>query len=166
MTLQKNLNGMMANYLLGEFEFINNHFESSKDYFLQSGKMIKYAKSDDKIPDLVIKLENMKRSSVKNMKSIISKKMNLIDKLIQYQNIFRVKRVAFITGERVRIRSTPVISKRNVISTLNYGDKVIIVKRSDKREKHEQEENYWYQIQLIDNTTGWVFGKYLLFFIY
>ena len=29
----------------------------------------------------------------------------------------------------------------------------------------DDEKNHWYKIQLADNTSGWVFGKYLSFFI-
>ena len=163
---EKNSNGMLANYLMGELEFINTDYDTSENYFNKAKKMFKHVGKEDKIPLLLSTLEYFPGSSLENLKNIINRKIKLIERLIKYQNILKEKKIALITGERVRVRTGPVILKRNIISTLNYGDKVIIVKRSDKKEKLENEENYWYKIELIDNTTGWVFGKYLLFFIY
>ncbi len=163
---KKNSNGMIANYLLADIEFIDNKLDESKKYFKNAKKKLKYFKEDDNIPLLFTQLERIYDPTVKNLKSAVDKKIYLIEKLLKYKKSFKDKNIAYIAGERVRIRKNPIISKRNVINTLNYGEKVMIIKRSDKKEKIEDEENYWYHIQLIDNTTGWVFGKYLSFYIY
>ena len=162
---ERNAVGMTANYLMGELEFIEADYKEAEDCFKRAKSMLKYVQKED-APLLLRELEYFQGESAEYLKISISKKIRLIEKLLKYDETLKGKKIAFITGERVRIRKDPVIVKQNVISTLNYGDKVTIVKRSEKMEKLENENNYWYKIQLIDNTTGWVFGKYLLFFLY
>lgn len=163
---EKNSNGMIANYLLADIAFINNNLDESKKYFKTAKKKFKYFKEDDNIPLLFAQLERIYDPTVNNLKSAVDKKIYLIEKLLKYKKSFKNKNIAYISGERVRIRKKPIISKQNIINTLNYGEKVMIIKRNDKKEKIDGEENYWYHIQLVDNTIGWVFGKYLSFYIY
>ncbi len=163
---EKNSNAIIANYLLGEIEFIENHLKKAKDYFEQTQKMFKYIKNKEDMPLLIANLEQYPDLSITRLKISVRKKIKLIERLIKYTKSLINKKIGFIIGERVRVREKPVIYKKNIMTTLNYGDKVTIIKRSDKKIKIENDENYWYHIQLMDNTSGWIYGKYLLFFIY
>lgn len=162
----KSSKGFIANYLIAEAEFIDTHLEKAKEYFEQASKLYKYTKSKEKMPLLLFKMEEHPSRSIKHMKASIKTKIRLVNELIKYNKSLNNKKIAFITGERVRVRKNPIISKKNVMTTLNYGDKVTIIKKNDKKTKIEGQDNYWFFVQLMDNTTGWIFGKYLLFFIY
>ncbi|MBU1077560.1 MAG: hypothetical protein KKH98_09725, partial [Spirochaetes bacterium] len=129
----KTFKGVLANYLLGESEFIDNNLSEAKESLLQAKKMFKHVKGSESIPLLIAQLEHHTDNSLNNLKSSIKDKIDLIEKIKRYQDSLTDKKMAFITGERVRVRKDPSISKKNIMTTLNYGDKVTIIRKSDEK---------------------------------
>jgi len=163
---KNNINGMIANYLNGDLLFAEDDLKKAKNYYKTAKKKTKYIKGKNEIPFIFLKLGHISDATSRGIKSAIDKKIMVIDKLEKYRKIFQNKKIAVIAGERVRLRKDPSLSSKNIITTLNYGTKVSILSQGDCMENIESENNYWYRVQLADNTIGWVFGKYLSFFIF
>ncbi len=153
-------------YMLGEIAFLDERLEKANKFFKKSLKFIKKVENNSKeIPSLLVKFESLPDSTLKTFKQEIIKKIALIKSLISYRKNLVDKKIAFITGKRVRIRKTPYVGKKNIITSLNYGDKVIIIERSDKPYEVKGKRNYWYKVELKDGTIGWIFGQYLTSFL-
>ena len=69
---------------------------------------------------------------------------------------------AIITAPHLRLREEPSENAR-VIRYLQSGFVLEILSKTRKLETVEEEDNYWYQIQ-VDGLSGWVFGAYLNIF--
>lgn len=61
---------------------------------------------------------------------------------------------AFITGDKVNIRSKPNTSSK-IVKQLNAGEAVKATKQTKAK------DGIWYFIQTASGTQGWVFGKYI-----
>ncbi len=154
---KNNIYGCVANYLLGEHYLGVNKLDTAKEYFLKAkDKKIKKFK----IP-LVIKFsENI--YDLKQLKKNILDKLKLVKAIVKYNSKYKHStKKGIISGERVRLRSKPQVLRKNVITTLNYGEKVIIITKSSEKKEIENEKYYWYKVELMDNTSGWIFGKYI-----
>lgn len=67
----------------------------------------------------------------------------------------------YIKGDRVNLRSKPIIESKNIMAKLNYNDKCIIQGRSDAMEIiAPYGEDYWYEVN-YNSSIGWIFGKFL-----
>ncbi|MDD5067269.1 MAG: SH3 domain-containing protein, partial [bacterium] len=166
MVKEKHRMSSLALYLLGDLSFIENNLDDAKKYYQEARQELKGRMEKKTQDNMIIGLGNFSGERLENVRFNLDRKMKLIEKMLGYRRNFVNRNFAIINGERVRIRKNPVITRNNVVTSLNYGDKVILLSRGPEREKVEGDENYWYQIQLMDNTTGWVFGQYLIFFTY
>jgi hypothetical protein len=160
------MNGIMANYLMGELKFMDKNHHEAKSYFMKTKKMLKKMNPSESIPVIACRMENFPEENLKILVKTVNRKITLINKIAEYRNNFNNKKVAIVSGERVRIRKNPVINLKNIITTLSFGDKVRIIKKSAEQDTLENENNFWYYVELNDKSQGWVFGKYLQFFIY
>jgi uncharacterized protein YgiM (DUF1202 family) len=67
----------------------------------------------------------------------------------------------YIKGDRVNLRSKPIIVSNNIITKLDFNDKCIIQGRSDEMETiAPYGEDYWYEVN-YNSSVGWIFGKFL-----
>jgi len=153
-------------YILGEIVFREEKLDEAHSYFKKSLKFLKkpFTKSA-KIPVLLAMLEEFPNNTIDAFKNEIIKKKELVISLLKYKNRLTREKFFVITGKRVRVRKKPTISKRNIITSLNYGDKVIVIEKSKHCEEIEGRKNYWYKVELKDGTTGWIFGQYLTTFL-
>lgn len=164
--LEKNSNAVLANYLLGDLTFIENNLDEAKKYYGDAKNQIKNVKEKQMGKGMVISFGIISDVLMEKIKMNIVHKLVLIDKVLSYRKNLIDKNFAIVNGERVRVRKDPVVVRNNVVTTLNYGDRVILIKKKEKADKIDGEESYWYFVQLMDNTSGWIFGKYLMFFTY
>jgi hypothetical protein len=65
-----------------------------------------------------------------------------------------------VNDDRVRIREEPNLTGKT-LGHLNRTNKVRIIEYSDKKEKIEGMESYWYKVQTDEGLTGWVYGAYI-----
>lgn len=152
-------------YILGEINFSKGKLDEAYDYFEESLKFLKRRFKSDKVPLFLAILEEFPDNTIDIFKNEIIKKKELVKALLKYNKRLSRKRFFIITGRRVRVRKEPIISTKNIITSLNYGDKVIVIERSKSCEVIEGRRNYWYKVELKDGTTGWVFGQYLASFL-
>lgn len=61
---------------------------------------------------------------------------------------------AFITGDKVNIRTKPTTSS-SIVKQLNSGHPIKVT------EQKKAKDGTWYYIQTASGTQGWVFGKYV-----
>lgn len=95
----------------------------------------------------------------------IRRKTELIETEEQYRKMLNRHDIAVVTGNNVRLRETrDVDDKRNIITSLNTGDRVICLQRSEEKEDLGGYKDYWYFVRARNGSEGWLFGKYLLFF--
>ena len=67
----------------------------------------------------------------------------------------------YIKGDRVNLRSKPIIESNNIIAKLDFNDKCIIQRKTTALEIiSPYGEDYWYEVNYGDNV-GWIFGKFL-----
>lgn len=45
-----------------------------------------------------------------------------------------------------------------IVERVEWGDRFIVIAKTDKKVTIEDKEDYWYKIKLIGGKTGWVFG--------
>jgi uncharacterized protein YgiM (DUF1202 family) len=64
-----------------------------------------------------------------------------------------------VTSTYLRLREKPS-TDANAVTTLWRGNILEILSKTNKPEKLEGEEDYWYQIN-YEGLNGWVFGAYL-----
>lgn len=163
---EKRKNFPLALYLLGDLAFIENHLDRALEYYRRAGEGFKDLDEKNLTEGLIAGADGRGRSFLSRAGGRLDRKIKLIDRIQAMRKNLVNRNFAVINGERVRVRKTPALARNNVITSLNYGDRVILLSQSEKKEKAEGDEDYWYSIQLTDNTTGWVFGKYLIFFTY
>lgn len=77
-----------------------------------------------------------------------------VDELPFFSNL--PLRVYGLYKQPVELRET---SKR--LPTLKKGDKLIILKRSEKKYKYWRSQNYFYQVKTKNSTIGWVYGLWI-----
>lgn len=161
-----NIHKSVKYYLLSEILFMKGHLKESLSDLRQAMRFLKKDKSgDDEVPMMLVKIKEIPEKSKDALKYSIEKKSNLIQTIIEYRNSIKNEKIGYIIGSRVRVRKSPLINKNNIITSLNTGDKVIIVKTSDTLELIKGKKDYWYQVKLKDGTYGWIFGKYITIFI-
>jgi hypothetical protein len=151
-------------YILGTFYFKKYELKLAKKFFSMAEKLSDKLKKQ-KMNKLLVALENFPADSIENFKIQIKKKLDLIDLMLKYDDTISNKLVGVIVGKRVRIRKEPLMKTKNILNSLNFGEFVIILERSNSKEEVEGVNDYWYKVQLKDGTVGWVFGKYLTIFI-
>lgn len=102
---------------------------------------------------------------VEQFRSRVGKMLRLVQSEIEYAKFINNSKLAVVAADNVRLRKTmEAKSSKNVITTLNTGDKVLQVKRSDSKETLEGTTDYWYYVRLRNGNEGWIFGKFLLVF--
>lgn len=68
-------------------------------------------------------------------------------------------KVALVTGDEIRLRSEP--SKKGKYQGILYKNQVVtILERTEKKEKVEDKEDYWYKVKYA-KQEGWCFGQFL-----
>jgi len=68
---------------------------------------------------------------------------------------------AYVTGDYVRVRSGPSLKNR-IITKVNKGTAVTVLKRGERVEKIGSMKNYWYQIKIEEkDLEGWMYGNFL-----
>ena len=68
-----------------------------------------------------------------------------------------------VVGENVRLRKAPSL-KGEIITKCNTGLKVVVMEKTEKRDKLQGREEYgyhWYKIEIPSGETGWLYGKFL-----
>jgi uncharacterized protein YgiM (DUF1202 family) len=87
--------------------------------------------------------------------------------LISFQLYAQPKFDAVIVGETIRIRSDAKTTAK-VVFTLNTGEAVNIISKTDKRtiipldnDYCDKYGYYWYKIKTADGLSGWVYGAFL-----
>lgn len=86
------------------------------------------------------------------------------DSLHQYS--FQENSSTYLFGDNVRVRSEPEINSKNVIDTLNIGDKVTIVRKTDRVMVIGGYKEFWYKISYKKNnkdSAGYIWGGLLSF---
>ena len=69
-----------------------------------------------------------------------------------------IKAVANDSG--VRIRNNPTTSNSRTIGSVDRGDEVIILGKSEKEEKIQNMMAHWYKIKTEDRTIGYAYGYF------
>ncbi len=97
----------------------------------------------------------------------VNKKLNRIAVVFDNYNgqrgalvIFEVLYDAVCNDDRVRVRTEPNLDCETK-TFINKNDAVKITDQSDKKFEIDGKKYYWYEVELADGTTGWVYGKYL-----
>jgi len=65
-----------------------------------------------------------------------------------------------INDSRVRLRTEPNLNSAT-LEYLNTGDTVKIIDRSEEKQKIDDMDAYWFQVETEDNETGWVYGWFV-----
>ena len=65
-----------------------------------------------------------------------------------------------VAGEKVNLRTGPGI-QYPVSHQVSYEEGVFILQKSVSKTKIGTFSDYWYQVEKMDSTTGWIFGQYL-----
>ncbi|MBN1899229.1 MAG: SH3 domain-containing protein [Spirochaetes bacterium] len=153
-------------YILAQIALSRDRLDKAKEYFEKAVDFLRKAeKKKADLPALLVNYEDLPDSTKATLQKEIAKKIQLVKYLLRYNKKLKDKKMAYVLGKRVRVRKDPSVRKKNVITSLNYGDKVIVVERSDTIEEINGEKNYWYKVELKDGITGWIFGKYLTLFL-
>ncbi len=147
----------VAEYIKGENFITEFKYFKAKEYF----NKVRNNKSKFKKLPLYLQIkENIKGKE--DFYNNIMDKYKVAKEVIKFALKYKKsKNKGIITGLSVRLRSKPEVKRKNVITTLNYGEKVIILKRSKDMVEINKYKNYWYKIELMNNKTGWIFGKYI-----
>ena len=69
---------------------------------------------------------------------------------------------AVLNDSRVRLRKSPNLESET-ITLLNKDTKLYIFEHSDKKQKIDNMEAYWYRVQIPSGKIGWVYGGFLKF---
>ena len=78
------------------------------------------------------------------------------------------KQTGIITGDKVRVRTKPTTKNSETVVYVNKGDKVVILGKTDKKEKIGSMEDYWYQIEFNENgimRQYWIFGNFVKLYL-
>ncbi len=77
--------------------------------------------------------------------------MEIIELLLESETI--IEAVANDSG--VRIRNNPTASNSSTIGSVDRGDEVIILGKSEREEKIQNMLAHWYKIKTEDSTVGY-----------
>jgi len=69
---------------------------------------------------------------------------------------------AIVTGTTPTVRHIPSAGG-NVIATLKMGDVVNIIEKSKNISEVDGVKDYWYKVELSNNSAGWVYGQFISF---
>lgn len=152
---------LMPYYIRANAFYIKNNFTQSLSDYKNALKIL----NQNSFSDTILKSYNIKQDNLKHFKQDIHKKIKVISANLAYNSAIKNHNIGIITGDTVRLRSSQSIeSSKNVIATLNTGDKVVILKKSGKKTILEGYNDFWYNVKMFNGQTGWIFGKYLLIF--
>jgi hypothetical protein len=102
---------------------------------------------------------------VEAFRNRVGNMIRLVQSEIDYAQFISKGQLAVVAADNVRLRKTmEAKSSKNVITTLNTGDKVLLMRRSESKHPLEGTEDYWYYVRLRNGNEGWIFGKFLLVF--
>lgn len=76
------------------------------------------------------------------------------------QNLQAVGDLRITTGSDVRMRAEPNL-KAEILVTLEKDVIVDVLSRSSFQDTVEKRRDYWYEVQLSDGTSGWIWGGFL-----
>jgi len=87
-----------------------------------------------------------------------------VDSAKKKENISEVSKkdyeCMYIKGEGVRFRTAPSL-KSYVKMMLNDKERVYVIKKSDRKERIGNYEDYWYKVKRENLDVGWVYGAFL-----
>jgi len=148
-------------YIRANAFYTENNFTQSLSDYKNTLKIL----NKNSFPDTILRSYNINQDNLKHFKQDIHKKIKVISANLAYNSAIKNHNIGIITGDTVRLRSSQNIeSSKNVIATLNTGDKVVILKKSEKKNILEGYNDFWYNVKMFNGQTGWIFGKYLLIF--
>lgn len=81
-----------------------------------------------------------------------------------YSNGFQENSGTYLFGDNVRVRNEPFIKDGNITDTLNAGERIIIIKKTDQVMTVDGYKEYWYKISYIKsgkNSMGYIWGGLL-----
>jgi hypothetical protein len=65
-----------------------------------------------------------------------------------------------IRTNSVNLRKEPLLNS-SVITNLTKGEIVEIIEKTDKKQKINNMNDYWYHLKVDDNKSGWIYGYFL-----
>ncbi len=161
---REDITGYISKFMYTEFLIKNQEFERAYKLLKELKRDLKGYNKKEEISPVICIAYMWKDNTIDTFKEEVKKRYEITRNIINFREKLIKNKKGVITGKRIRIRKTPKVSKKNIITSLNYGDIVIIKGRSKEREKVNGETDYWYKVELKDGTVGWVFGKYISIF--
>lgn len=77
---------------------------------------------------------------------------------------FQENSVTYLFGDNVRVRKEPFVKEGNITDTLNAGEKIKIIKKTDLVMALDGYKEYWYKISYMKsgkNSEGYIWGGLL-----
>ncbi|GEM_PF-5416495 len=146
---------------LGDYHYIRGDLSKAKKSYSKADRL--FSSSSYPLDELRMMVPGM--NDFEQKKSKISKMINLIQSEMDYERFIQNSKRAIVVADNVRLRQTKeAVSSKNVITTLNTGDKVVFLRRSEEKVFLDGATDYWYLVRLRNGNEGWIFGKFLLVF--
>lgn len=76
------------------------------------------------------------------------------------QSYIKVKFNGFVSGQNVNVRENPSLESK-IIGNAFLGTKVYVRKRTEKKMKIGEFNDYWYFCKNFTGEKGWIYGKFI-----